>query len=113
MSALENRVDVDAWRVDLIGRQVARLDEMFEFGNDVIGGGGHHGIEVARGLVKDEVAPAVTLAGLNEGEIAAQGALKDEMAAVEFTGFFPFPNHRAVAGGRVERRNPRAARAQA
>src|SRR5215470_9698587 len=73
--ALENSVHENAGGVHLIRRKLAGLDEFFDFGDDVIGGGGHHGIEVARGLAVDKVAPAVALPRLDECEVAAQAAL--------------------------------------
>src|SRR5258707_11118742 len=99
--------------MNLIGVELAKLDEFFNFGDDVVGGGGHHGIEVARGLAIDEIAPAVAFPGFDESEIAAQGALHDVFAAVEFAGFLSFGDHGAVAGGSIERRNSGAAGAEA
>src|SRR6266446_1241883 len=109
VGALEDGVDEDAGGVDLVGRELAELDQLFDFGDYVIGGGGHHGIEVARGLAIDEIAPAVALPGFDESEISAQGALEEVLAAVEFAGFFAFGNHGAVAGGCVKRGNASAA----
>src|SRR5712664_1426220 len=113
VGALEDGVDEDARGVDLVGRELAEFDELLDFGDYVIGGGGDHGIEVARGLAVDEIAPAVTLPGFDEGELAAQGALENVVAAVEFAGFFAFGNHGAVAGGREEGGNACAAGADA
>jgi hypothetical protein len=98
--------------VNLIGVELAEFDEFFDFGYDVVGGGGHHGIEVARGLAIDEVAPAIAFPGFDESKIAADGALKDILAAVEFTSFFSLGNHGAVARRRVKGRNTSASGAQ-
>src|SRR5258706_2662565 len=57
--ALENGVDKNAGCMHFIGIELAKLDEFFDFGDDVIGGRCHHRIEVARGLAIDEIAPAV------------------------------------------------------
>src|SRR5258707_1812596 len=113
IGALEDGIDVDTGRVDLIGRELARFDELLDFGDDVVGGGGHHGIEVARGFAEDEIAPAVALPGFDEREIATKGALQNEVAAVELACLFAVGDHGAVAGGRVKRGNARAAGAQA
>src|SRR5712692_5012562 len=111
--ALEDGVDEDAGGVDLVGRELAEFYELFNFGDYVIGGGGHHGIEVARRFAIDEIAPAVALPGFDESEIAAQGAFEDVLAAIEFAGFFAFGNHGAVAGRCVEGWNARAPGADA
>src|SRR6267154_1723849 len=113
VGALEDGVDENAWGVNLIGRKLAKVDELFDFGDYVIGGGGHHGIEVARSFSIDEIAPAIALPGFDESEVTAQGALENVMAAVEFTRFFAFGNHGAVAGGCVEGWDARAARSDA
>src|SRR6266852_2029216 len=39
VGAFEDCVDIDAGSVDLIGRELAWFDELFDFGDDVIGGG--------------------------------------------------------------------------
>src|SRR6266849_7066045 len=83
--ALENGVNENAGRMNLIGVELAKFDKLFDFGDDVVGGGSHHRIEVARGLAVDEIAPAVAFPGFDEREIAADASLHDVHAAVEFT----------------------------
>src|SRR6202521_25762 len=99
--------------MNLIGVELAKFDEFFDFGDDVVGGGGHHWIEVARGLAIDEIAPAVALPGFDEGEIATQCSFKDVLTPAEFAGFLAFGNHGAVAGGCVKRWNTRSPGADA
>src|SRR5258708_21507318 len=77
LRALENGVHKNSRRMNLIGVKLAQFDELFDFGNNVVGGGSHHGIKVARGLSIDEVAPAVAFPRFDEREIAADGALHD------------------------------------
>src|SRR5258707_6137005 len=113
LGALEDGVHENAWRMHLVRRKLAWLDKLFDFGNHVVGGRGHHGIEVARGLAIDKVAPAVALPRLDEREIAAQAPLHHVHAAVELARLFAIRDHRAVAGGGVERGNARASRAEA
>src|SRR6266568_5594861 len=113
MRTLEDSVDENAGGVNLIRRKLAGFDEFFDFGDDVVGGGSHHGIEVARSLAINEIAPAIAFPRLDEGEIAAEAALHDVRAAIEFAGFLSFSNHGAVAGGGIERGNASAAGAQA
>src|SRR5437899_9546475 len=112
LGALENGVHENAGSMDLVRRELAELDKFFDFGDDIIGSRGHHGIKVARGFAVDEVAPAVTLPRFDESEITAQAALHDDHATVEFAGFFSFGDHGAVARGRVERGNAGAAGAK-
>src|SRR5690242_1438832 len=111
--ALEDGVDENAGRVHLVRVKLADVEQLFDFGDDIIGGGGHHGIEVARGLAVDEVAPAVAFPRLDEREVAAQAALHYVHAAVEFAGLFALGDHGAVAGGCVEGGNARAAGTEA
>src|SRR6266852_8868572 len=102
VGALEDGVYEDAGSVDLVGRELAELDELLDFSDYVIGGGGHHGIEVARGLAIDEIAPAIAFPGFDEREVPTQPALQNVVAAVELAGFFSFGNQGAVAGRCVE-----------
>jgi hypothetical protein len=111
--ALENRVDENARCVYLIGGQLTGLDELLHFSNHVFGGGSHHGIEVARGPAVDEIAPAVPLPSLDEGEIATECSFEHKVTAIEFTRLLPLRDHGAVTGGRVKSRNSCATSADA
>src|SRR5260370_5215872 len=113
VGALEDGVYEDARGVDLVRGELAELDELFYFGDHIIGGGGHHGIEVARCFSVDEIAPTIAFPGLDESEIAAQSAFEDVVAAVEVARFFSFRDHGAVAGRGVESGNARAPRTDA
>src|SRR6266446_1066857 len=110
---LENGIHKNARRMHLIGVELAEFDQFFHFSDDVIGSCCHHGIEVARGLAIDEVAPAVAFPPLDERKVTAQAALHHVPAPIEFAGFFSFRDHRAVARGCVERGNAGASGAQA
>src|SRR6267154_1465250 len=105
LGALENGVNKDARRMNLVRIELAEFNEFLDFGNDVVGGSRHHGIEVARGLAIGEIAPAVTFPRFDEREITAQAAFEDVHAAIEFASFFSLGDHRAIARGRVERGN--------
>src|SRR5258708_6989388 len=113
IGTLEDGIYVDTGRVDLVGRELAGFDELLDFGDDVVGSGGHYRIEIARGFAEDEIAPAVALPGFDKSEVAAQGAFKNKVAAVEFARFLAVGNHGAVAGGSVKRGDARTAGAQA
>jgi hypothetical protein len=77
-----------------------------------LGGGGHHGIEVARRFLIDQIAPAVAFPRFDESEIPTYGVLQNVVAPRKLPRLFSFGNHGAVSGGGVERRNARTARAQ-
>src|ERR1700676_1618083 len=104
---LHGRVYEETGGVDLVGVELAQVEYFFDFGNYVIGRGGHHGIKVAGGFAIDEIAPAGAFPGFDEGEVAAEGALEDILAAVEITGFFAFGDHGANTRGRVKGGNAR------
>src|SRR5262245_43789142 len=48
--ALDDALDVDTGRVDLVGIELARLDQGLDFGHGDAAGGGDHRVEVARRL---------------------------------------------------------------
>ena len=63
--------------------EIARLDELFDFGDGDSAGLRAERIEVLRGLLVDEVAVAVTDPGVHEGEVAGDGPLEHVLDAVE------------------------------
>src|SRR5712672_2097414 len=77
---LEDGVDVDAWCVNVVGSELAEFDKLFDFGDDAVGGGGHHWIKVARGFAVDEIAPAIAFPCFDESEIAANAAFENVLA---------------------------------
>src|SRR6266446_940745 len=110
--ALQDGVDKDAGSMNLVRVQLAKSGEVFYFGDDVIGGGGPHGIEVARGLAINEIAPAIALPGFDESEVATKAAFENAHVAAEVARLLAFGDHRAKASGRIERGNAGASRAQ-
>ena len=74
--ALQDGVDVDAGGVNAVRMELAQFDQLFDFGDDVIGGGGHHGVVVAGSLAVDEIAPAISFPGFDESEIAAESVVR-------------------------------------
>src|SRR5260370_6987874 len=111
--ALEDGVDENAGRMNLIGVELAEFNEFFDLGNDVVRGGSHHRIEVASGLAIDEIAPTIAFPSFDKREIPAQGALENVLAAVEFARFFSFTNHPALSPGCGDPSNAGATGAQA
>src|SRR5687768_2613294 len=59
--ALEDRVDVNSGRVDVVGMQPADLHELLDFRDDIGGGGRHDLVEISRGLAVLQVADHVSL----------------------------------------------------
>src|SRR5437016_5684447 len=55
--ALEDPLHEDAGRVHRVGLDGAGRDQLLDLGDRHLAGGGHHRVEVARGLAVDEVAP--------------------------------------------------------
>src|SRR5216683_998877 len=108
MDALKNRVHENSRCVHGLRRQGSQLDKLFDFGDHVIRGRGHHRIEISRRLTIDEVSPAIAFPRLDEREIAAQAALENEFATVKFANFFSFRDHSSDASRRIEGRNSRA-----
>ena len=72
----EHPVDEDAGRVDLVGVELAGLDELLDLGDRDAPGHGGERVEVAAGLVEDQVAVPVALPGPHEGEVADDGLLE-------------------------------------
>ena len=86
LRALDDAVDVDARRVDLVGIELAHLHQLLDLGHRHLAAGGDHRVEVARGLAVDEVARLVALPGLDDGEVGADRLLEHVLAAVERRG---------------------------
>src|SRR5215467_8560286 len=106
---MHQALDVDAWRDDVVGIDIAGLHEVLAFGHGDLAGGGHHGIEVARGLAVDEVALRVTHPSMNDREIGDKPALHDVVLAVDLALPFAPRNLSPAAGASKERRDPGAA----
>src|SRR5215831_19480198 len=81
--ALQNALHEDPRRDDVIGIDLPGLDEMLDLGDRDLGGGRHHGVEVARRAAVDEVAGAIALPGLDEREVSEQRTLEHVLAAVD------------------------------
>ena len=109
----DDALDVDPGRVDAVGIELARLDQDLDLGDGDAPGGGDHRVEVAGGLPVDQVAEAIALPGLDDGQVGAQRRLEHVHASVEFARLLALGDLGAVAGRRVEGRDPGAARADA
>ena len=110
---LDDALDENAGRMDVVGIELAGRHQMFDFGHGDLCGGRHHRIKIARGLAIDQVAGGVALPGVHDREIGEQPALHDVFLAVELLHFLAFGDQRADAGLGVEGRDAGAAGADA
>src|SRR5215468_10664102 len=80
--ALEDPLDVDRRQVDAIGVELADLDELLDLDDRDLAGLRAQRVEVARGLAKQQVAPAVAFPRLDDREVAADGVFEHAVLAV-------------------------------
>src|SRR3954463_5620541 len=98
--------------MDLVGIDLADLDQLLDLGDGDLAGLRAQRIEVARGLLEHEVAPAVALPGLDDGEVAADRVLEHAVPAVDLPGILAVGDLGAVPGRGVERLDAGAPGAQ-
>src|SRR5262249_95578 len=106
-------LNVDARRDDIVGVDVAGLDQVLDLGNRHLAGGRHHRIEVARGLAVGEVALGIAHIGVHDGEVGDEPALHHVPRAVELPLLLALGDLRAGASAREEGRDTGAAGADA
>src|SRR5262249_10614565 len=95
----------------MVGIDVHWLHKVLDFGDGDFAGGGHHRIEVARGLAIDEVALGIAHPGMHNREICGERALHDIALTVELALLLALRYLSPSAGSREECRNAGAARA--
>ena len=110
---LDDALDENSGRVDVVGIEFARRHEMLDLGDGDLRRGRHHRVEIARGLAIDQIAGGVALPGMDDGEVAEQPALHQVFVAVELAHFLAFGDQRADTGLGEEGRNTGAAGADA
>jgi hypothetical protein len=98
--------------VDVVGVELADLDQLLDLDDRDLAGLGAQRVEVARGLAEHQVAPAVAAPRLDDREVAADRVLQHAAPAVDLAGLLAIGDLRAEPGRRVERLDPRAPRAQ-
>ena len=98
--------------MDLIGIELAHLDQVLDLGNRDLAGRRHVRIEVARRHPVDEVAGLVALPRLDQRHVGLQRSLQNVFLPVELRDRLALGNHRAESSLGVKRRNAGAARAQ-
>jgi len=86
--------------MDVVRVDVAWLNERFDFGDRYLPRHGADGVEVARRLIEHQVPEGVAFGRPDEGEIAGDGLLEDELALAETTALLCRRGHgdRAVWG---------------
>ena len=99
---MHEALDKDARGVDLVGVELAGLDDDLGFGDGDLAAGGGEGVEVAGCAAVDEVAEGVGLPGFDEGEVGVDAALEDVGLAVEVFVLLAFGDESADAGAGVE-----------
>ena len=82
--SLNDAIDVNARRVNLIGIELADLDELFDFGDANFAAGRDHRIEVPRRFSKNEVAGFVALPRFDERDLGRDSRFEHVILAVEF-----------------------------
>ena len=110
--SLDDAVDEDARRVDLVGIELADLDELLDFGDADFAAARDHRVEVPRGFSKDEVAGFVALPRFHERNLGLDAGFEHVFLAVENFRLLALGQFGAEAGARVKPRDARAARAQ-
>ena len=74
---MDHPLHEDARGVDLVGVELAGLDQLLDLGNRDPPGSGAQRVEVARGLAIDEIAVPVALPGVDEREVGDDATLED------------------------------------
>lgn len=84
--ALDHSIDVDALDVDVVGLDLANLDNVIGLDNGVLGVLGHGLVEVVLGRAELAVTEAVGTVDSDECHISEDSLLHDIALAVEFSG---------------------------
>src|SRR5262245_33702580 len=100
--ALQHLVDEDAGGVDLVGVDLAHLDQLLALDDGGLRRHGHQGREVAGGLPEHAVAPPVRFPGADDGEVGVERLLEDVLLPVDGPGLLALGDLRPHAGGGEE-----------
>src|SRR5215813_12851777 len=106
---MDDAFDENAGRYDVIGIDLAWLNEMLDFRHRHSCRGRHRGIEIPRRLPIDEVTLAIALEGMDDGEISHKPGLHDVSLAMEYPHFLAARNVGSGASTREEGRDAGAA----
>src|SRR5579862_398125 len=110
---MDQALDENARRDDVVGIDLARLDQILDFGHRHLARGRHHRIKIARGLAVNEVAFGIAEISVHDRQIGDDAALHDVALAVELAHVLALGDLGADAGLGEERRDAGAAGADA
>ena len=110
--SLNGAVNKDTRRVDLVGIQLADLDELLDFGHADLAAAGDHRVEVSRGFSKNEIAGFVTLPCFHERDLGLDAGFEHVFFVGKNFRLLAFGQFGAEAGASVKPRDSSAARAQ-
>lgn len=96
--ALDDSVDVDALQVDVLGSNLANLDNVIGLNESNLGVLGHGLVEVVLSLAELAVAKTIGLVDLNQSVVTVDRFFQKELLAVENTSFLGLGHlgHRAI-----------------
>lgn len=97
---LDEAVNETAWGVDAIRRQLARLDDLLDFGDHQSGGGGGRLVKIVFRHAVLEIARRVRPPGADKSDIGPQRRNEHHLFAVYDPGLAPLPQGGAGASGR-------------
>ncbi len=96
----------DARGNDVLGIEIAEIDDLAHLRNGAFCGRGHDRPEIARGLAVDEITPAIAAQCLDEGEVGTNREFEHVVPAFDAPRLLAFGERRAVTGRRIERADP-------
>lgn len=91
----------------------AHWNDVFCFGNGLVGGHRHQRVEVSRCQCVFQIAEVVRPLGPDQGEVGSQGKLEQILAPIEIDGLLALRDQRANACGRQDAAQAHAACANA
>src|SRR4030088_3457935 len=102
---VHNTFHEHARRDDVVGIDLAWLDQILDLGNGDLPGRGHHRIEIARGLAINEIALGISLPGMNDRKVGDQAALHHVALAIDLALLLPCGDQGPGAGRGEEGRD--------
>jgi hypothetical protein len=94
---VDDALDVDSGGDDVVGIDLARLDQMLDLGDGEPGRGRHHRIEIARRLAVDEIAFRVARPSVDERDVGEEAGLHHVGLVVEVADFLALGDNGADA----------------
>jgi hypothetical protein len=107
---MHDALDENAGRMDRVGIDISRRDDMLDLRDRHLAGGGHYRIEITRRLAIDKIAFRVALIGVDDRDIGDESALHDIGRPVKVAQLLAIGNDSSNARLGKERRDASAAR---